>query len=299
MDYKDYYKVLGVDKKATQEEIKKAYRKLAIKYHPDKNPGDKKSEEKFKEINEANDVLGDAEKRKKYDDLGENWQNYGANDFNNARRSGGQRSSQQFYGSEESQFSDFFESFFGHGGGAASGSRQRRSRQMKGDDFQAEATISLDDAFNGTSLQLSLADQKLNLKLKPGIADGQVLKMKEKGGLGANGGPAGDLYITIHVLPHARFERRGDDLYFDQPLDVYTAVIGGKLAVQTIDKTLNINIPAGTDSGKTFRLKETGMPRYSDPKQHGDTYVRVVITVPKTLTSEERELWTKLAELKK
>jgi curved DNA-binding protein len=297
MEYKDYYKVLGVDKKASQEEIKKAYRKLAVKHHPDKNPGDKKAEEKFKEINEANDVLGDAAKRKKYDDLGENWQNQQAHASDFGRRSGPMGGGQQYYTDDSGQFSDFFESFFGQGSGFG-GTKQRRGRQMKGEDYQAETTITLEEAFQGTSRQLNLADQKLNLKLKPGIAEGQVLRMKEKGAPGRNGGPAGDLFITIHVHKHAQFERRGDDLYFDQPLDVLTAVLGGRLAVQTIDKTLNINIPAGTDSGKLFRLKETGMPKSSDPEHRGDSYVRVIINVPKQLSEQERQLWEQLAALK-
>ena len=299
MEYKDYYKILGVDKKASQDDVKKAYRKLAVKFHPDKNPGDKKAEEKFKEINEANDVLSDPAKRKKYDDLGENWQSQGQgfpNDFGqqSRRRQGGQ----QFYSSEESQFSDFFESVFGSGaGGGFGGSTKQRGRmQRQGDDHQAETTITLEEAFNGTSRQVNLANQTLNLKLKPGIADGQILRMKEKGGPGMNGGPNGDLFITIHIQKHPRFERKGDDLYFDQPLDAYTAILGGKLAVQTIDKTIKINIPEGTDSDKVFRLKEMGMPEYSNPKQRGDSYVSVHIVVPKNLSSEDKEILAKLAK---
>ncbi len=292
MEYKDYYKILGVDKKASQDDIKKAYRKLAIKFHPDKNPGDKKAEEKFKEINEANDVLSDVAKRKKYDDLGENWQSQGQgfpNDFGqqSRRRQGGQ----QYYSGEESQFSDFFESVFGSGAGGFGGSTRQKGRiQRQGEDHQAETTITLEEAFNGTSRQVNLANQTLNLKLKPGIADGQILRMKEKGGAGMNGGPNGDLFITIHVQKHPRFERKGDDLYFDQPLDAYTAILGGKLAVQTIDKVIKINIPEGTDSDKVFRLKEMGMPEYSNPKQRGDSYVRVHIVVPKNLSAQEKEM---------
>jgi curved DNA-binding protein len=301
MEYKDYYKILGVDKKASQDEIKKAYRKLAVKYHPDKNPGDKKAEEKFKEVNEANDVLSDAEKRKKYDELGENWQYYqqqGANPYGNAgghqRRGGGRQQSHFYSQGDEGSFSDFFESIFGGGGAGFGGSRQR-SMQMKGEDYQAETTITLEEAFQGTSRQLNLEHQKLNLKLKPGIADGQVLRMKEKGGPGMNGGPAGDLFITIHIQKHQRFTRKGDDLYFDQPLDAFTAILGGKVAVETIDKTLNINIPPGTDSGKVFRLKEMGMPEYSNPKQRGDCYVKMYITVPKNLGEKDRETLAKIA----
>ncbi len=295
MDYKDYYKVLGVDKKASQDDIKKAFRKLAVKYHPDKNPGDKKAEEKFKEINEANDVLGDPEKRKKYDDLGENWQQYQQSGFPHGFNTQGRRSQQgggEYYGNE-SQFSDFFESIFGSGFGGGS---SRRRTQMKGEDYQAETTITLEEAFHGTTRTVNLANHKLNLKLKPGIAEGQVLRMKEKGGPGIGGGPAGDLFITVHISGGGRFERKGDDLYFDQPLDAFTAILGGKINVQTIDKTIKLNIPAGTDSDKTFRLKEMGMPKYgSTTHERGDAYVRVVITVPKDLSEDDKDTLRKIA----
>lgn len=301
MEYKDYYKVLGVDKKASQADIKKAFRKLAVKYHPDKNPGDKKAEEKFKEINEANDVLSDAEKRKKYDEMGENWQYYqqaGAQGGGFYNTQGGRPGtggagdySEFFGGGGGGGFSDFFESFFGGGGGGG----RKRNMQMKGQDAEAQTTISLEDAFHGTTLILNIGGQKLNLKLKPGIADGQVLKMKEKGGPGANGGPHGDLYITIYVQPHGRFERKGDDLHFEQKLDAFTAILGGKLPVQTLDKSLNINIPAGTDSNATFRLKEMGMPKYKDPRQRGDAYVKVVLTTPKNLSAADKEALSKIA----
>ncbi len=300
MEYKDYYKVLGVEKKASQDEIKKAYRKLAVKFHPDKNPGDKKAEEKFKEINEANDVLGDAAKRKKYDDLGENWQAYQQSGFPNdfgqrAGRGGRQQGrSQQHYSGDESEFSDFFESIFGGGGFGGGGSRSRT--RMKGEDYQAEATITLEEAFHGTTRQVNLQEQKLNLKLKPGIEEGQILRMKDKGGPGRNGGPNGDLLITIHVAPSPRFERKGDDLHFDQPLDAFTAILGGKLSAHGMDKAVNITIPAGTDSNKVFRLKGMGMPNYKDATLRGDAYVRVIITVPKNLSEKDKETLSQIAE---
>ncbi len=310
MDYKDYYKILGVDKKATPEEIKKAYRKLAVKYHPDKNQGNKQAEEKFKEINEAYDVLGDAEKKKKYDELGENWQHYqqqggrdGGFDFsqwaNAGRGNAGSGSAfhTEFFSGDEQGFSDFFDTFFGSGFGSSdTGRRSRRSNAMPGQDLESATDLTLEEAFNGTERQLNLRGQKLKIKLKPGISDGQVLRMKGKGGPGVNGGPNGDLYIKIHVLPHSRYERKENDLYFDQPLDAYTAILGGKISVKTIDKTLQVNIPAGTDSGKVFRLKGMGMPLYNDPKQHGDAYARMFITVPKNLSEEEKEMIKKLAK---
>ena len=169
---------------------------------------------------------------------------------------------------------------------------------MKGEDYQAETTISLEEAFNGTTRQLNLPDQKLNLKLKPGIEDGQVLRMKEKGGPGMNGGPAGDLFITVHIEKDRRFQRKGNDLHFDQPLDAFTAILGGKIPVQTIDKTVSITIPAGTDSDKIFRLKGMGMPDNKNPANRGDGYMRVHITVPKDLSEKDKEDLSKIASRK-
>jgi len=306
MEYKDYYKILGIDKKATPEEIKKAYRKLAVKYHPDKNPGDKKSEEKFKEINEANDVLSDPEKRTKYDNLGENWQQYqqapGASGYDGGRGTGGRNYSYTSGG--EGDFSDFFESIFGSGSGFGGGTSgfggrgRRSSAPMRGEDQEAETTLTLEEAYTGTTRQVNLGEQKLNLKLKPGIAQDQVLRMKGKGGAGRNGGPNGDLMIAIHIARDARFDRKGDDLYFDEPLDVFTAVLGGKIHVNVFDKTVSVQVPAGTDSNKVFRLKGMGMPRYDTPGERGDSFVRMVIQVPKNPSAEDKELWMRLARRK-
>ena len=301
MEYKDYYKILGVSKTASQDEIKKAYRKLAVKYHPDKNPDDRKAEEKFKEISEANDVLGDPAKRKQYDELGENWKYYqqqgnaqqrggfDRSQWANAGRQGGNFNAEDIFGQGNGDFSDFFESFFGSGG---------QQRTYRGGDYQASLSITLDEAFHGVTKQISLENKPLNLKIKPGIADGQILRLKGKGATGPNGGEPGDLLLTIQVAPHAVFERKGNDLYFDQPLDLYTAVLGGKISVHTIDKTISMNVPAGTDSGKTFRLKEMGMPHYGHQTARGDAYVRVQLQVPKQLSEEERGLFIQLSKLK-
>lgn len=292
MEYRDYYKILGVEKSTSADDIKKAYRKLAVKYHPDKNPGDKKAEEKFKEINEAYDVLSDPDKRKKYDNLGSNWQQYAQPGGFGQTYQGYNRSNRR-QANDEGMFSDFFESIFGFGD-------QRRSNvSSKGQDQQAETTISLEEAFHGTTRQVNLGDHKLNLKLKPGIANGQVLKMREKGAAGRNGGPAGDLYITVNIAAHPRYERKGNDIYSEAPLSVFTAILGGKEPVTTIDKTLSINIPAGTDSNKTFRLKGMGMPDYDHPERRGDHYVKMVIEVPKDLTSTEREQLAQMATRRK
>ena len=301
MEYKDYYKILGVAKTASQDEIKKAFRKLAVKYHPDKNPGDKKAEEKFKEANEANEVLSDPEKRKKYDALGENWkayQQHGGDSGNfdwsqwSAHRGqqGGQRG-ENFFGGEH--FSDFFESIFG---GDFGGARQRTTRTMRGQDLQAEMEITLEDAFHGGRKQIALNGQKINLSLKPGIHEGQVLRLKNKGGAGMNGGEAGDLLITMHLVPDNHYKIRGNDFHFDHALDLYTAVLGGKLNVNVFDKTVQINIPPGTDSGKIFRLRGMGMPVFGKPDERGDAYVRMQVTVPKNISPEEREQFEQLRE---
>ncbi len=296
MEYKDYYKILGVKKDASADDIKKAYRKLAVKYHPDKNAGNKVAEEKFKEANEANEVLGNPDKRKKYDELGENWQQN--QQYANQGRGGRPGfSTQEFYG-DGGQFSSFFESIFGSGAGFG-GSRGRSSRPQKGENQEATITLTLDESFHGTSRQVTLGDTKLNLKFKPGTAEGQVLRLKGKGGQGLFGGENGDLLITVHITPNPRYEVKGHDLYFDQALDIYTATLGGKVAVQGIDKTVNMNIPAGTDGNKTLRLKGMGMPVFGKADERGDAYVRMVLQVPKNLTDEEKDLFTKLAGLKR
>lgn len=302
MEYKDYYKTMGVAKNATTEEIKKAFRKLAVKYHPDKNPGDKKAEEKFKEIAEANEVLSDPEKRKKYDELGANWKEYEQQQaaYNNQAGSRG-RSQRGFnvedFGGGESNFSDFFESIFG-GGGGFGGSGRRPTRPAKGHDLQTEMDISLEEAFHGGPKQISLNGQLLKLSLQPGIREGQVIRLKGKGAEGVNGGASGDLLIAIHIAKHIKYEVKGNDLYFDQPVDIYKAVLGGKIPVQLIDKQIMMDIPPGTDSDKKFRLKGMGMHLFERPDTRGDAYVRIQIKVPKSLTIREKELFEELAKQK-
>jgi curved DNA-binding protein len=310
MDYKDYYKILGLEKTASAADIKKAFRKLAVKHHPDKNPGDKKAEEKFKEINEANEVLSDPEKKKKYDELGENWKSYqqhggDPNNFNPGRRSspgqgyGGGNFNPGDLDDDGGAFSDFFESIFGQRRSAGPNPRARQKRVYNGEDFRAEMEISLEDAFHGGSKQITLNGQKINLKLKPGLRNGQILRMKGKGGEGMNGGENGDLLISLMIPEHPRFKRKEIDLYFDSDLDLYTAVLGGKVPVHAMDKTIQMSIPAGTDSDKTFRLKGMGMPLYESPETRGDAFVKLIIKTPKGLTAKEKELFTQLAELKK
>jgi curved DNA-binding protein len=294
MDYKDYYKILGVSKNATQDEIKKVFRKLAIKYHPDKNPGDKKAEEKFKEINEANEVLGDAEKRKKYDELGANWNQYQSQGEQYAQRPGGSRQYHSYGEGFGGEFSDFFESFFGGGGFSGFSQGRPQSRARQGENLNAEMEVTLNDAFYGATRQISIDGQKVNLKLKPGIRDGQILRMKGMGSPGFNGGSNGDLLITVNMLKDPVFDRKGNDLYFDHALDMITATLGGKVSIKGFDKSVSMNIPAGTDSNKVFRLKGMGMPVFEDPSTRGDAYVRMVIHVPKHLSDEEKAMLSKL-----
>lgn len=291
MEFKDYYKILGVSKTATPEEIKKAYRKLAVKYHPDKNAGNKAAEEKFKEANEANDVLSDPEKRKKYDELGENWKYY-----QNAPppNQGAQRGRQQYHYStsdedyEGSGFSDFFESIFGN-------RFNGRSRgPAKGEDYQTNVTISLEEAYTGTARLLEVNGEKLQMKFKPGTADGQNLRIKGKGGPGDKGGERGDIYVTVHISPHPYFERKGDDLYCDASVDLYTAILGGKATVKTLKGNIQITIPKETENGKVLRLKGMGMPKYGKENDFGDIYAKVKLILPKNLTPEEIALFQQL-----
>ncbi len=280
MPSQDYYSQLGIARTATGDEIKKAFRKLAVKYHPDKTSGDKSAEEKFKQINEAHDVLSDPEKRKKYDALGDNWKHY--DQAQAAGAGGGFRPEDFMQGGAGGDYSDIFSEFFRGGGGRRSGTRARA-----GGDVQASFGIALEEAFQGVTKTVSINGQAVNLKLKPGIADGQTLRLKGRGNPGINGGTVGDLLLTINVAPDARFERRGDDIYIDQPVDALLAIAGGKATVQTLHKRLSLTIPAGTDSGKTLRLKGQGMPRYDRPGEWGDAFVRLQLQAPKDLSPDE------------
>jgi curved DNA-binding protein len=319
MDYKDYYKILGVSKSASQDEIKKAYRKLAMKYHPDKNPGDKTAETKFKEANEAHEVLSDAEKRKRYDELGSNWNSYqqspggqgGGFDWGKYQQQyGGSQGGQTYYtdfgdfgsafgtGGGGGGFSDFFEAFFGGTGGAKQ-KTGRRQQTLKGQDTQAELPVTLEEAYNGVEKIFEINGQTIKLKLKKGVADGQVLKLSGKGYPGHNGGPAGDLLLTIKVQKHPLYNRIDDDLYMDIPLDIYSAVLGGKLDVNTLKGKIKISIPPESSNGKTLRLAGLGMPKYGKDSQYGDMFVKLDLQTPKNLTAEEKKLFTELAELNK
>jgi curved DNA-binding protein len=296
MEYKDYYKVLSVDRDASQEEIKKAYRKLAVKYHPDKNAGDKTAETKFKEVAEAYEVLGDLEKRKQYDQLGSNWKQYQNTGYNTAgaNRQGREYTYEthgdgsDFFGG--SGFSDFFESFFSRQGG------DRRSRveyEMPESDLAGEMVISLTEAYHGTQRLIELDGEKIKVKIKPGAYDGLKLRVKGKGQKGSSGN-AGDLYLTVRVEADPQYDRKGDDLFMDAPLDLFTALLGGKQEINAISGKVNVAIKEGTQNGKVVRLKGKGMPVYNKPEEAGDLYVKLLVKLPEHLTSEQKEIIKKL-----
>ncbi len=308
MDYKDYYRILGVPKTATPDEIKKAYRQLALKYHPDRNTNDKagEAEDKFKEVNDAHQVLSDPEKRKKYDRFGEDWQRYkqkgapsdGFDWTRYAGQTGGGGRRTTFdtgdvfsdVGSE-----DFFELLFGRGAHEQAG---RHAAQRGGADLEAETIIVLEEAYSSTTRVIELSGQTIRLKIKPGIADGQVLKLTGKGSPGRNGGPNGDFYITIHVAEHPDYERKGNDLYRDARMNLYTAVLGGKIKVHTLKGMAQVDVPRGSDNGKVLRLPGLGMPVYNELNRFGDLYVTLTVELPKQLTEAELELFRKLADMR-
>lgn len=318
MEYKNYYDILGVSKNASQNDIKKAYRKLAAKYHPDKNPDNPSAEEKFKEVGEAYEVLKDPEKRKLYNKVGKDWKQYqraggDADHFNwsnyaNQSRGGGYARQGQpgfdmndIFGGRGGGFSSFFETIFG-GGGSSFGQGQRYQRQAKQQtnngrsNIKAEVTISLREAFEGTSRTLRVGGEKMKVKIPPGIEDGQRLKIKGKGRAGIQGGPRGDLFFTVHVDIPENYERKGDNLYYNHALDLYTAILGGETFVETFKGKVKVTIPPGTSGGSTFRLGEFGMPKFRNPSEKGDFFVRVQIQVPKNLTDKEKELFKQLSE---
>jgi curved DNA-binding protein len=303
MEYKDYYKVLGVSKNASQDEIKKAYRKLAVKYHPDKNAANKEAENKFKEINEAHEVLSDPEKRKKYDQLGANWKHfsqegYQGNPFGGFSGQGGQTFHFEgdlgdlFGGRGASGFSDFFQAFFGGGGqGSPFGDFSQRTA-TKGHDYQAELQLTLEEAYFGTSRILNVEGEKLRIRTKPGAYHDQVLRIRGKGGKGSAGN--GDIIIKIKVQPHPVFTRNGNDLKTTHNISLYDAVLGGETIVKTINGQVKVKIPAGTQGDSIVRLKGKGMPIYDSPNRFGDLLVELKVEIPSKLTPRQKELFEEL-----
>jgi DnaJ-class molecular chaperone len=322
MDFKDYYKILGLEKKASAADIKRAYRKLARKHHPDLNPGDKVAEAKFKEINEANEVLGDPDKRSKYDELGANWRAYeqqgaggpggwpprGSGRGGPAYRTVTPDEAQEMFGGED-PFSDFFHAFFGGGGGAGFGqagagraSEPRRGR--RGHDVEHPVDLTLEEAFTGTSRRLRLSqegaqdERTVEVRIPAGVTDGARVRAAGEGGAAGAGGARGDLFLRIRLLPHTRFERRGQDLHVRVPVPVTTAVLGGEVSVTGLGgSTLRLKIPALTTGGRVFRLRGHGMPAVGKPDERGDLYATVDLQIPAQVSDEAREHYEALKRI--
>ncbi len=296
MAFIDYYKILGVSKKATEAEIKKAYRKLARKFHPDLNPNDKVAEKKFKEINEANEVLSNPENRKKYDQYGEHWQHGEAYDKAKQQQQHSRQYSTQgdFGGYTEEDFSDFFENMFG-GASSRAGGRQVKFR---GQDFNAELQLNLKDVYTTHKRTLTVNNKNIRITIPAGVENGQIIKIKGHGGKGVNGGPNGDLYIQFSIVNHSNFKRDKHNLHTTVDLDVYKALLGGELMIDTFNGKVKLNIKPETQNGAKVKLKGKGFPKYKKEGQFGDLYITYQIKLPTNLTSEEKALIKQLQKLR-
>ncbi len=307
MAYIDYYKVLGVPKNASENDIKKAYRKLARKYHPDLNPNDKEAERKFKEINEANEVLGDADNRKKYDKYGENWKHADeieAQQKARAQAGAGQSYSGNFGGQGFEGFSDFggndgysdfFSSMFG---GEGRGSSGRQNVRYRGSDLNASLSIPLSSVLVDQKQVLEVGDKKIRITIPAGVKDGQSIRIKGKGAPGVNGGPSGDLYLTFKIINDTEFNRTGNNLQKRVNVDLYTAVLGGEIQIETIDgKKVKLKVKAGTQNGTKVKLSGKGMPIYQKKGKYGDFVITYKVMIPTNLTDKEKELFEELRKL--
>ena len=295
MAFIDYYKILEIDKKATEAEIKKAYRKLARKYHPDLNPNDKEAEKKFKELNEANEVLSHVENRKKYDAYGENWKHGEQYEKSTQQQQQYQGNGQQGGFNEGADFSDFFESMFG---GRAQGNGGRRTTQFKGQDFNAELQLDLKDVFATHKRTLTINGKNIRITIPAGVENGQQIKISGLGGEGSANGPKGDLYITFSIENHTNFKLEKHNLYTTVDVDLYTAILGGEITADTFDGKVKLILKPGTQNGSKVKLKGKGFPVYKKEGEFGDLYITYQIKIPTNLSEKEKELFTELAKLK-
>jgi curved DNA-binding protein len=294
MIFLDYYKILGIDNTATPKDIKNAYRKLARKYHPDLNPNDKDAKKNFQQINEANEVLSDPEKRKKYDEYGKDWQH--SEEFEKAKQyqeqSSNSRGARYSETSFEGNFSDFFESIFG---GAASAGRSRHVK-YRGEDYNAELRLNLTDAYKTHKQSLTVNGKTIRITIPAGIENGQTIKIAGHGGQGINGGPNGDLYITFSIANHPKFKRLGNNLYTSVDLDLYTAVLGGEITMDTLNGKVKLKVKPETQNGSNIKLKGKGFPVYKNEGHFGDLYVTYAIKIPTNLTDKQKVLFTELSK---
>ncbi|MGQ1943773.1 DnaJ C-terminal domain-containing protein [Ornithobacterium rhinotracheale] len=308
MAYIDYYQILGVDKNASEADIKKAYRKLARKYHPDLNPNDKEAQQKFQQLNEANEVLSNPENRKKYDEYGEIWKH--AEEIEKMRQQqqaygggnpfgGGQAWSESYDGNfEEGNFSDFFSDLFGsRAGGSTHFGRGSRTRKFRGQDLSAELQLSMRDVYTTHKRELNVNGKKIRITIPAGVEDRQKIKLKGYGGEGVNGGPKGDLYITFNIVQDPEFKRQGNDLHKTQKLDLYTAVLGGEILVKTFDGEVKLKVKPGTQNDSKVKLKGKGFPKYKKSGEFGDLIINYQVEIPTQLSDEQKELFEKLAKL--
>jgi curved DNA-binding protein len=314
MDYRDYYKILGVEKNADEKEIKRAYRRLAREFHPDVNPGDPSAEEHFKEINEAYEVLRDPEKRAKYDRFGSSWQQYqrrggDPSGFDWSQWTGGGfpgggthvefHDLNDLFGGSSGGFSDFFNALFGDAGVRSRGFGRRGAGAMRGQDMEQPVQITLEEAFHGTRRLLEKDGRRLEVKIPRGVKTGSRIRIAGEGGSAGGSVPSGDLFLKVSVNPHPTFTRDGDDLYREVDLDLYTAVLGGELRVETLDGDVTLRVPSETQGGRTFRLRGKGMPKLKKRDERGDLYIKVRVQLPQKLNSREKQLFRELAEIRR
>jgi curved DNA-binding protein len=295
MNFIDYYKILGLDKTATPKDIKSAYRKLARKYHPDLNPKDKEAKKNFQQINEANEVLSDPEKRKKFDQYGKDWQH--AEEFEKAKQNQQQSSHSQrtrYSGSQQdTDFSDFFESMFG--GGSPGAGRSSRQVKYRGEDYNAELQLELIDAYKTHKQTLTVNGKSIRITIPAGIENGQTIKIPGHGGPGVNGGPNGDLYISFSIANHSLFKRLENNLYATVDLDLYIAVLGGEITIDTLSGKVKLKVKPETQNGSKVKLKGKGFPVYKSDGQFGDLFISYTIKIPTQLTEKQKELFTELS----